>query len=104
MVALKMILAGQLASPAEVERFRTEAEATAPFDHPNLVPIYEVGEEQGQHYFSMKLIEGDNLREQLPRLARESRAAVQLLATVAHAVHYAHQHGILNRVLKPATI
>jgi WD40 repeat protein len=103
-VALKMILAGQLASLAEIERFRTEAEATAQFDHPNLVPIYEVGEEQGQHYFSMKLIEGDRLGEQLPRLAQDPRAAVQLLATVAHAVHYAHQHGILHRDLKPANI
>src|SRR5205807_6690341 len=89
---------------AEVARFRSEAEATAQLDHPNLVPIYEVGAEQGQHYFSMKLIQGTSLGEQLPRLAQEPRAAVQLLATVAQAVHYAHQHGILHRDLKPANI
>src|SRR5439155_9353169 len=103
-VALKMILAGPMASLAEVARFRSEAEATAQLDHPNLVPIYEVGEEQGQRYFSMKLIEGDNLRDRLPRLVQEPRAAMQLMATVARAVHYAHQHGILHRDLKPANI
>jgi serine/threonine-protein kinase len=103
-VALKMILAGQLASPIDVQRFRTEAEAAAELDHPNIVPIYEVGEKQAQHYFSMKLIGGDSLSKHLPRLAQQLRAAVQLLATVARSVQYAHQHGILHRDLKPANI
>jgi serine/threonine protein kinase len=105
LVAVKMILAGQLAGTEDVQRFRREAQAVANLDHPNIVPIYEVGEFEGQHYFSMKFIEGGNLAS----FSREpwtsaQRQAAQLLAAVARAVHHAHQRGILHRDLKPANI
>src|SRR5215831_16225979 len=107
-VALKMIAAGQLATPAAVQRFHTEAEAAARLDHPHIVPIYEIGEYEGQHYFSMKLIEGGTLADLSLKSEVQSpkspETAARLVGTIARAVHYAHQRGILHRDLKPTNI
>lgn len=113
LVALKMIPTGQLASPQMRLRFRIEIEAVVQLDHPNIVPLYETGEHAGQHYFSMKLLEGGNLHDWTSRHrqggaagdeAQSQREAVSLVITIARAVHHAHQRGILHRDLKPSNI
>ncbi|HEV3005826.1 MAG TPA: serine/threonine-protein kinase, partial [Pirellulales bacterium] len=103
-VALKMVLSGRFASEHEVRRFHVEAEAAARLDHRGIVPIYEIGECDGQHYFTMKLVPGGSLAGRLGELRRDVRAIVALLAKVASAVSHAHQRGILHRDLKPANI
>jgi serine/threonine-protein kinase len=102
-VALKMILPDKLDDEA-VKRFRQEAESAANLDHPNIVQVYEVGKHDGQHFLSMKLIDGRSLKDELPRFRKDLRAAAGLMATVARAVHHAHQRGVLHRDLKPHNI
>src|SRR5205823_6253758 len=103
-VALKVISLGQWASKAHLKRFRLEAEAAARLEHPGIVPIHEVGERDGSCYFSMKFIEGGQLDEVVRREAMPIRRAVEFIAKVARIVHYAHEHGILHRDIKPGNI
>ena len=126
-VALKLILAGKLASEVEVKRFQAEAQAAAQLEHPNITPIYEVGESDGRHFFAMKLMEGGSLAGKVISetvISNQSRRAsgdalntdslvtdysslkarVVLITTIARAIHYAHQRGILHRDLKPGNI
>ena len=103
-VALKMILAGQLASDTDVKRFYTEAEAAANLDHPGIVPIFEVGQHEGQHYFSMGFVEGQSLSQRLADGPLPAREAAELIRRVSEAIEYAHQHGVIHRDLKPANI
>jgi tRNA A-37 threonylcarbamoyl transferase component Bud32 len=104
-VALKMILAGKLASETEVLRFRREAEAAANLQHPNIVAIHEVGEHDGQHYYSMDYVDGRDLGAWVRQNGPMPPArAAECLKTIAEAVHFAHQRGTLHRDLKPQNV
>lgn len=103
-VALKMILAGELASDMHVARFRTEAEAAARLDHPGIVPIYEIGEHHGQHYFSMAFVAGRSLAARVAEGPLSPQEAAEIVAAAADAVHYAHERQVVHRDLKPANI
>jgi predicted Ser/Thr protein kinase len=103
-VAVKMILRGQLASPADFDRFQVEAEAAARLNHPGIVPVYEVGQQDGRPYFSMNYVVGETLADRLADGPLVGREAARILVTVARAIHYAHRQGVLHRDLKPANI
>jgi serine/threonine-protein kinase len=103
-VALKMILAGQLASDDEVKRLYMEAEAAANLDHPGIVPIYEIGEHEGQHFFSMGFVEGTSLAARVADGPLPPREAATLTMKVAEAVQFAHEKGVIHRDLKPANV
>ncbi|HZE98964.1 MAG TPA: protein kinase [Planctomycetota bacterium] len=103
-VALKMTLLGHLAGPDDIQRFLMEAAAVASLDHPNIVPVYEIGEQDGQHFFSMKLIEGSSLADRIPDLQKRPREIARLMILIARAIHHAHAHGLLHRDLKPVNI
>jgi serine/threonine protein kinase len=103
-VALKMILAGQLASERDVKRFYSEAEAAAPLDHPNIVPIFEVGQHEGQHYFTVGYVDGPSLAAKLEPAGWQPRQAAWLVRQIAEAVQYAHARGIIHRDLKPPNV
>ena len=99
-----MVRADRLDTPGLAQRFRNEAEAAAHLDHPNIVPVYEVGEHEGQQFFSMKLVDGGSLARNAEPFQTDPRRATALLIALARAVHHAHQRGILHRDLKPANI
>jgi WD40 repeat protein len=105
-VAVKVLASGAFAAPDFVKRFRTEAEAVASLDHPNIVPIYELGECEGQPFFSMRFVEGGSLAQRISSLESpiSNGEAAVLLTKLAHALHFAHQRGILHRDIKPGNV
>lgn len=103
-VALKVIRSGEFASPEETSRFRAETEACARLQHPNIVPIYDVGEQAGLQYFTMALIDGPTLVERLQQEELSAKDAARLVQKLAMAIENAHTAGIIHRDLKPANI
>src|SRR5262245_28633431 len=103
-VALKMILSGMLASTQAVERFRNEAQAAAKLDHPHIVPVYEIGEVEGQYYFTMQYLAGGSLQERLQQGPLSASEAASVVRRLAEAVQHAHERGIIHRDIKPGNV
>ena len=103
-VALKMILAGGHASPAELQRFRTEAEVIAQLRHPYIVQVYSVGDQGGRPFFALEYVDGGSLAEHLNGKPQPPAAAVRMIEMLARGVHAAHQAGIIHRDLKPSNV
>ncbi len=103
-VALKMILSGDLAREEDKRRLQIEAEAAARLEHPGIVPIYEAGEIDGQHFFSMGYIDGGSLEERLQKQPLSPRQGAAIVRRIAEAVDYAHREGIIHRDLKPSNV
>src|SRR5262249_44601685 len=104
MVALKMILSGDHAGDEERQRFRSEAEAVARLQHPNIVQVHAVGEHEGLPYAALEFVEGGTLAQRLKRSPLSPREAAELIATLAGAMQLAHSRNIVHRDLKPANI
>jgi predicted Ser/Thr protein kinase len=103
-VALKMLLFGKSAAPDEIQRFKLESEVTARLSHPNIVQVYEVGEMEGQHFFSMEHVEGPNLAELSRGRPLTAKTAARYVKLIAEAVQFAHRNGVIHRDLKPSNI
>ena len=103
-VAVKMMLTGRLANDEDVKRFQIEAQAAASLQHPNIVPIHEVGQHEGLHYFSMDFVEGRSLSAVLRENVLPAKQAASYVRQMAEAIHYAHQQGTLHRDLKPSNV
>ena len=103
-VAIKMILAGDHAGRDHLARFRTEAEAVARLQHPHIVQIHEVGEHDGRPYLVLEYVDGGSLADQLAGQPQAAKPAARLVETLARAVHYAHEQGVVHRDLKPANV
>src|SRR5438552_3069646 len=104
LVALKMVLAGEHAGAEQEARFLAEAQAVAHLQHPHIVQIYEIGDHEGRHYFSLEYVDGGSLAARLKIHPPSDKEAAQLLQILARAVHYAHSRGIVHRDLKPGNI
>src|SRR6516165_10248296 len=104
LVALKMILSGAYAEPAELTRFHREAETLARLQHPNIVQIYEIGEFEGHPFLSLEFVDGGSLSRKLAGALQPGRIAARTVEILARAIHHAHERGVIHRDLKPANI
>lgn len=103
-VAVKMILSGELASQESISRFFTEAQAAATLDHPGIVPVYEIGQHEGKHYFTMGYVEGQSLAQKVAQGPLDVQQAAMMTLKITEAIAYAHSHGVIHRDLKPANV